>query len=88
MSLAARLLIGLVRLYQLTLRPVIGAQCRFHPHCSAYAIEALRRHGALRGTWLAIGRVLRCNPWHEGGPDPVPEKRTNTHLRQRGLSAR
>ena len=67
----ARGLIGLVRLYQYTLRPVIGAQCRFEPHCSAYAIDALRVHGALRGTALAAWRVLRCNPWNAGGHDPV-----------------
>ena len=63
----------LVRLYQWTLRPFIGAHCRFEPSCSDYAIEALRRHGALRGTGLAAGRVLRCNPWHPGGYDPVPD---------------
>jgi len=68
----ARLLILLVRLYQLTLRPLIGANCRFEPHCSAYAIEALGTHGALRGSALAGRRILRCNPWHEGGIDPVP----------------
>lgn len=68
----SRVLIGIVRVYQYTLRPIIGAQCRFEPHCSAYAIEALRTHGALRGTWLTARRVLRCNPWHSGGHDPVP----------------
>jgi uncharacterized protein len=68
----AWLLIALIRLYQLTVRPLIGANCRFEPHCSAYAIEALRRHGALRGSALAAWRVLRCNPWNEGGYDPVP----------------
>lgn len=68
----SRVLIGIVRVYQYTLRPIIGAQCRFEPHCSAYAIEALQTHGALRGTWLTARRVLRCNPWHPGGHDPVP----------------
>jgi hypothetical protein len=66
------LLVGLVRLYQWTLRPVLGANCRFTPSCSDYAIEALRCHGALRGSALATGRVLRCNPWVAGGDDPVP----------------
>ena len=84
MSPAAWLLVGLVRAYQYTLRPLIGSHCRFHPHCSAYAVEALRVHGAWRGSWLAIGRILRCNPWHPGGPDPVPEPT----IRQKGLSAR
>lgn len=66
------LLILLVRLYQWTLRPFIGAHCRFEPGCSCYAVEALQRHGAIAGTVLAARRVLRCNPWHEGGHDPVP----------------
>ena len=68
----AGLLIGAVRVYQWTLRPFIGAHCRFEPHCSAYAIEALATHGALRGTGLGVRRVLRCNPWVPGGFDPVP----------------
>lgn len=71
-SPAARLLRMLVRLYQLTLRPLIGANCRYAPHCSAYAMEALEKHGALRGSALAARRVLRCNPWMPGGYDPVP----------------
>ncbi|MBV8912610.1 MAG: membrane protein insertion efficiency factor YidD [Acetobacteraceae bacterium] len=66
------LLVLLVRLYQWTLRPLTGGQCRFEPSCSEYAIEALRRHGTVRGTGLAAWRVLRCNPWNEGGLDPVP----------------
>lgn len=70
--MSAGLLVLLVRVYQWTLRPFIGAHCRFQPTCSEYAIEALGRHGALRGTALATGRILRCNPWHEGGFDPVP----------------
>ena len=72
-SPAAWACIGAVRLYQWTLRPFIGANCRFHPTCSEYAIEALRRHGALRGGALACWRVLRCNPWNQGGYDPVPD---------------
>ena len=66
------LLVLLVRLYQWTLRPFIGAQCRFEPSCSEYAVSALQAHGSLRGTVLAAGRVLRCNPWNPGGFDPVP----------------
>lgn len=72
MTPAAAVLVGAVRVYQYTVRPIIGAQCRFAPSCSCYAIEALRRHGAARGTALATWRVLRCNPWTEGGYDPVP----------------
>ena len=64
--------IGLVRLYQWTLRPFIGSHCRFWPSCSEYAVEALRVHGAARGSALAAKRILRCNPWHEAGVDPVP----------------
>jgi len=71
-SPAAWVLKGAVRTYQLTLRGVIGSHCRFYPHCSAYAIEALETHGAVRGSWLTAGRILRCNPWHPGGYDPVP----------------
>jgi putative membrane protein insertion efficiency factor len=77
-SLGALLAIGTVRAYQLTIRPVIGAHCRFWPSCSDYAIDALRQHGAVRGGALAARRVLRCNPWHEGGWDPVPEPRRPT----------
>jgi uncharacterized protein len=69
---AAQLGIGAVRVYQWTLRPIIGSHCRFWPSCSEYAVEALRVHGALTGTAMAAKRILRCNPWHEGGVDPVP----------------
>ena len=72
MTPAAQIAIGAVRAYQWTVRPVIGANCRFFPSCSDYAIEAFRGHGALRGGGLAARRILRCNPWHEGGYDPVP----------------
>lgn len=66
------LLIGLVRAYQYLLAPWLGSRCRFAPSCSNYAIEALRRHGAVRGAWLAARRIGRCHPWHPGGYDPVP----------------
>ena len=72
MNAAAQLGIGVVRLYQWTIRPLIGAHCRFWPSCSEYAVEALQRHGAVRGSALAARRILRCNPWNEGGVDPVP----------------
>ena len=70
--MARRVLIALIRAYQYLLSPWWGRQCRFLPTCSAYAVEALERHGALRGSWLAARRVLRCHPWHPGGFDPVP----------------
>ncbi len=72
MTPAAAVGIGVVRAYQWTLRPLIGANCRFHPSCSDYAVEALRTYGAGRGALLAGRRILRCNPWHPGGFDPVP----------------
>jgi len=73
MSIAARLLRLFVRLYQWTLSPFLGGACRFYPTCSAYAEEAIRLHGALRGGWLAVRRVARCHPFHPGGVDLVPE---------------
>ena len=72
MSPAAYMLSGAVRVYQLTLRPVIGANCRFEPSCSTYAREALATHGSLRGSRLAATRILRCHPFNPGGYDPVP----------------
>jgi putative membrane protein insertion efficiency factor len=69
---AAHVAVAAVRGYQWTLRPLIGGQCRFFPSCSDYAIDALRTHGAARGSALAAWRILRCNPWCEGGFDPVP----------------
>jgi putative membrane protein insertion efficiency factor len=64
--------IGLIKLYQFTLSPFLGKQCRFVPTCSQYGIEALRKHGALKGSWLTIKRIARCNPWGGAGYDPVP----------------
>lgn len=71
-SVMARILIIPIRFYQLCISPMTPASCRFTPTCSAYAIEALRRHGALKGTWLAVRRILRCHPWGGSGYDPVP----------------
>jgi uncharacterized protein len=66
------LLLALIRVYQYTLRPLLGANCRFYPSCSDYAREALEKHGAMKGVWLAVRRILRCHPYHPGGYDPVP----------------
>lgn len=63
---------ALIRLYQLTLSPMLGPSCRFHPSCSCYAMDAYRHHGVLRGSWLTFRRLSRCHPWNEGGVDPVP----------------
>lgn len=72
LALPRNLLLALIRLYQLILSPIIGNQCRFHPTCSHYAAQAIQDRGALRGSALAIARLLRCHPFHPGGFDPVP----------------
>jgi len=68
----ARLLVVLVRFYQRCIGPGLPRACRYYPSCSVYAVEALQRHGAARGGWLAARRILRCHPFHAGGVDPVP----------------
>lgn len=68
----ARLLVGLIGFYRRWISPLFPPACRFYPSCSAYAVEAVTVHGALRGSWLALRRLLRCGPWHPGGLDPVP----------------
>ena len=80
-SLVLRLVI---RLYQLFIAPLLGPRCRFHPSCSAYAAEAITRHGALAGVWLAVKRLARCHPWGDGGYDPVPESLTPLNLTRGG----
>lgn len=66
------LILALLKFYQLAVSPFLGRNCRFHPSCSAYAMEAVERHGAIRGGWLGLRRILRCHPWNPGGYDPVP----------------
>ena len=75
MSISTRLLIGVVAAYRKVISPLIPRHCRYEPTCSAYALEALARHGALRGSMLALKRIGRCHPWAPGGVDPVPEER-------------
>ncbi len=70
----SKVLIALVRVYQVVISPFVGPRCRFYPSCSNYAIEAMRVHGALRGSGMAAWRVLRCNPFNDGGLDPVPPR--------------
>jgi len=67
-------LVGLVRLYQLFVSPLLPASCRFYPSCSAYAVTALTRFGPLKGGWLALRRLGRCHPWNPGGVDHVPPR--------------
>jgi len=73
--LPARLLAGMIRVYQLLISPWLGPRCRFYPSCSAYCHEAVLRFGLWRGTWLGVRRLVRCHPWHPGGVDLVPSVR-------------
>lgn len=66
------LLLALIRFYQYAISPLLGRRCRFFPSCSEYAVEALEKHGAIAGTWLALKRLSHCHPWNPGGFDPVP----------------
>jgi len=63
----------LIKAYQVLISPLMGANCRYQPTCSHYALEAIERFGIIQGGWLAIKRISRCHPWHEGGYDPVPD---------------
>ena len=69
------LFIGIIKLYQILISPLLGPNCRFHPTCSHYAIEAIAKHGIVKGGYLSVRRLIKCQPLHEGGLDPVPEKK-------------
>jgi putative membrane protein insertion efficiency factor len=72
MKIMAQLLIWVIQGYQILLSPFFGQQCRFYPTCSAYATQAINGHGAIKGSYYALRRILRCHPWHVGGHDPIP----------------
>jgi putative membrane protein insertion efficiency factor len=68
-----KIVIGIIKIYQKVISPLTPPSCRFYPTCSHYGIEAVEKHGALKGSWLAVRRISKCHPFHEGGFDPVPE---------------
>lgn len=74
-TLVSTPLVWLIRTYQLLISPLLGQTCKFYPSCSTYAVQALQQHGAARGSWLAVRRLLRCHPWSDGGVDHVPARR-------------
>ncbi|WP_084259294.1 membrane protein insertion efficiency factor YidD [Microtetraspora malaysiensis] len=78
-TLAARVLLVPIKFYRAFISPVLGPRCRFEPSCSAYGMEAIAVHGAVRGSWLTIRRIGRCHPFHPGGYDPVPPPRGQSH---------
>ena len=86
-SAAARVLMALIGGYRRFISPLLGPRCRFAPSCSAYALEAVREHGALPGTWLAVRRIGRCHPFNPGGFDPVPPALHGRRTRPEGVSS-
>ena len=87
-SVPASLLILLITGYRKVISPALGARCRFYPSCSAYALEAIGVHGALRGSWLAVRRLSRCHPFHAGGIDPVPPAKAERNQVPAGVDSR
>ena len=75
MTVFRGILVAPIRLYQRTISPALPSRCKYHPSCSEYAIQAIRRYGVLRGVVLAAWRILRCNPWSHGGVDPVEDQK-------------
>ena len=71
------ILVALIRFYQLCISPLLGNNCRYYPTCSQYAIEAIEKKGIIKGCWMAVKRICRCHPWHDGGYDPLNEVRDN-----------
>ncbi|WP_214411606.1 membrane protein insertion efficiency factor YidD [Sphaerisporangium fuscum] len=81
---AARILMAPIRFYRAFISPLLGPRCRFEPSCSAYGLEAIAVHGALRGLWLTARRIGRCHPFHPGGYDPVPPRPVRSHDETQG----
>lgn len=73
-----KLLMLFIKLYQKVISPLTPPSCRFYPTCSHYGLEAIEKHGALKGSWLAVSRISKCHPFHKGGFDPVPEKKSGS----------
>ncbi len=73
MTPLAHIFRGFIKVYQWTISPIMGSSCRFYPTCSQYSLEAIKTHGGIRGGALAVKRISKCHPWHDGGIDPVPE---------------
>jgi len=84
--LIALVLRGLIVVYRYGISPILGPNCRYAPSCSAYAEQAIHRHGPLRGSWLAICRIARCHPWGASGYDPVPARGSVTHSHRNARS--
>ncbi len=86
-SWPARGLLALIGFYRMAVSPALAPACRYLPSCSAYAVEAIEVHGAVRGSWLAMRRLLRCHPFHAGGHDPVPPRVARTSTATTGTAA-